>query len=137
MTTDSGIDLVAFEPSSRRAITIQVKSNLRPKPGGGRGAPALNWWISETSPADLVALVELKTDIVWLLSHAELEACAQQRSSGRLHFFFYLDATVRPRKPHRLASDFERFRLEHRIGDFFGGGGESRRGQTPENSNPT
>ena len=37
MTTDAGIDLVAYAPRSREAVTIQVKANLQPKPAGGRG----------------------------------------------------------------------------------------------------
>ena len=119
MTTDRGIDLVAFAASSHRALTIQVKTNLRPKPGGGRGALALDWWISEASPADLVALVDLATESAWLFSHAELDAFAQQRSSGRLHFYFYLDAQVRARRANCHALDFERYRLEHRVAEFF------------------
>ena len=34
MTTDSGIDLVAYAPYSKRAVTIQVKANEKPKPAG-------------------------------------------------------------------------------------------------------
>lgn len=37
MTTDDGIDLVAYSPRLHQALTIQVKTNLRPKPGGGKG----------------------------------------------------------------------------------------------------
>lgn len=120
MTTDRGIDLVAFVVSCNRALTIQVKTKLRPKPGGGRGALALDWWVSEASPADLVALVDLDTESVWLFSHAELDALAQQRSSGRLHLYFYLGAQVRARKANCHASDFERYRLQHRVAEFFG-----------------
>jgi hypothetical protein len=35
MTTDAGIDLVAYAPRSREAVTVQVKANLQPKP---------RWW---------------------------------------------------------------------------------------------
>jgi hypothetical protein len=38
MTTDSGIDLVAYSGVKGRSFTIQVKTNLTPKPGGGKGA---------------------------------------------------------------------------------------------------
>jgi hypothetical protein len=37
MTTDSGIDLVPYFPDKRRSFTIQVKTDLAPKPGGGKG----------------------------------------------------------------------------------------------------
>ena len=40
MTTDSGIDLVAYAPPSSGAVTIQVKTNLQPKPRGGKGKKA-------------------------------------------------------------------------------------------------
>jgi len=119
MTTDRGIDLVAFVASRNRALTIQVKTNLRPKPGGGRGALALDWWVSETSPADLVALVDLATESIWLFAHAELDAMAQQRSSGRLHLYFYLDAQVRARRANCHVLDFERYRLQYRVAEFF------------------
>ncbi len=43
LTTDTGIDLVAYSPRRADAVTIQVKANLQPKPGGGKGKPALDW----------------------------------------------------------------------------------------------
>lgn len=43
MTTDAGVDLVAYSPRSRRPRTIQVKTNEKPKPGGGKGKFALQW----------------------------------------------------------------------------------------------
>src|SRR5687767_5493305 len=67
MTTDAGIDLVAYSPASKTAITIQVKTNLAPKPGGGTGKNALDWWTQEASPAQAHALVDLSTDRIWLL----------------------------------------------------------------------
>jgi len=41
MTTDAGVDLVAYAGSKGRSLTIQVKTNLTPKPGGGKGASAV------------------------------------------------------------------------------------------------
>jgi hypothetical protein len=41
MTTDAGVDLVAYSGVKGRAITLQVKTNLAPKPGDGRGALAV------------------------------------------------------------------------------------------------
>ena len=53
MTTDAGVDLVAYSGVKGRSITLQVKTNLAPKPGGGKGAPAVDWWVSEDCPAEL------------------------------------------------------------------------------------
>lgn len=120
MTTDTGVDLVAYSPGLKRAVTIQVKTNLKPKPGGGRGMLALDWWIPEHSPAEWVALVDLETDTVWLFSQEELVRVAQQRSSGRLHFYFYTGLNARPRQQGRLAADYDAYKLERRINKVFG-----------------
>ena len=97
MTTDAGVDLVAFSAASQRAITIQVKANDAPKPGGGKGKLALDWWISGDCPSERAAFVDVSTDRAWLLSKTELAALAQQHSSGRYHFYMDVDPAVRPR----------------------------------------
>ena len=53
LTTDAGIDLVAFAPRQGTAVTIQVKTNLRPKRrAGGRGKPVLDWWLALCASCD-------------------------------------------------------------------------------------
>ena len=71
LTTDTGIDLVAFSSKKEKAFTIQVKTNLNPKPGGGSGKLALDWWLRDNSPADIVALVDLSTDRIWMFLDKE------------------------------------------------------------------
>jgi hypothetical protein len=66
MTTDAGIDLVVYAPRSRRAVTVQVKTCLQPKPAGGTGHPQLDWWLPTGSPAELIALANLARDQAWL-----------------------------------------------------------------------
>jgi hypothetical protein len=120
LTTDSGIDLVAYGKPSVGAKTIQVKTNLRPKPGGGKGKQGLDWWVPVDSPADLVALADVSTSRVWLFTMAELAAHAQQESGGRLHLYMYTDESVRTRSAKLVkASEFESFLLEQRISEFF------------------
>lgn len=51
MSTDSGIDLVVYSPVSKQPNTVQVKTNLKPKPGGCKGKAGLDWWMPEDSPA--------------------------------------------------------------------------------------
>ena len=123
MSTDSGVDLVAYTPFAAEPVTIQVKTNLKPKPGGGKGKSALDWWIAEASPAQFFALVDLASERVWFFSRDDLAACAQQRSSGRFHLYMYTDATHQPKKTGRLAHvfEFERYLLEHRAHAVFGG----------------
>jgi hypothetical protein len=40
LTTDSGVELVAYSPISSRAATIQVKTQMKSVAAGGKGAPA-------------------------------------------------------------------------------------------------
>jgi hypothetical protein len=120
MTTDAGIDLVAYSSKKLRSYTIQVKTNLRPKPGGGKGAVAIDWWISEDCPAELYALADISTRRVWLLTKEELRSSAQQRSSGRLHLYMYTNAV-----PESLAyarhgdKRFSEFLLSSRVSSLF------------------
>jgi len=115
MTTDAGIDLVAYFPKIARPITIQVKTNFQPTPAGGRGKMALGWWVPESSPAEWVALVNLETQSIWLISHSELSAVAHQRASGRLHLYFYTEPSAEPRLGNRLARDFDQHLFDKQI----------------------
>ena len=117
MTTDAGIDLVTFSPQSGRATTIQVKTNERPKPGGGKGKPALDWRIPDQSPADQIALVDLQTSRVWLFSMADIKHFAQQHASGNYHFYMYTDPSVRTRRPQTRSFDaqFTDFLVENQL----------------------
>ena len=122
MSTDSGIDLVAYSSKTGVPHTIQVKTNLKAKPGGGKGKLALDWWIPEDSPAQLVALAELSTSRVWLFRHPEIVKFAQQKSNRRLHFYMYTDITARTRLSGRLVHtpEFESYRIENRVNSLFG-----------------
>ncbi|MGB8412930.1 MAG: hypothetical protein WCE23_08900 [Candidatus Binatus sp.] len=119
MTTDAGIDLVAYLPKMERAVTIQVKTCLRPKAAGGKGRASLDWWLPKASPAELVGLVNLGGDQAWLLRHSEFVAKAQQQPMGRLHLYFYTDPNYSARKGCH-ERDFEPFRIKSRMGDIFG-----------------
>jgi len=125
MTTDSGVDLVAYSPSNGEAVTIQVKTNLKPKRGGGKGKLALDWWLPVISPAKYVALVNLQDPPqIWLFSHAEMAALSQQQTKDTLHLYMYVDSAVKT-KTGKLAhcaefEKFEKFLLENRVGEVFG-----------------
>jgi hypothetical protein len=111
MTTDAGIDLVAYSPRNQKAVTIQVKANLQPKAAGGKGAPALDWWLNEECPAEFIAIVNLGQDQVWLFDRVEFLRQAQQRSGGKVHFYFYVNDTFKARD-NCHAHDYEANRLE-------------------------
>ena len=121
MTTDNGIDLVAYSPRDAKPKTIQVKTNLQAKPGGGKGKLAIDWWLPQSSPAQLVALVDLKADKVWLLTHGQMVELAQQQPVGRLHLYMYTDSGYVPRRNMCHVRDFDQFLLEARVKSLFGG----------------
>ena len=122
MSTDSGIDLVAYAPSRKHPATVQVKTNLKPKPGGGKGKLAIDWWVPENSPAELVAFVNLDSQVIWVMSQTEVQKFAQQHSGGRYHLYMYTDPAASPKKNNRpvYAYEFEAFRLENRANKLFG-----------------
>ncbi len=96
LTTDSGVDLVVYSPSTTAATTVQVKTILAPKPAGGRGPLANDWWFPHACPADMLALVRLSTDSVWLFTLDEARELAQQHNDkGNHHLYWLLAATER------------------------------------------
>jgi len=122
MSTDAGIDLVAYSSAAVVAKTIQVKANLKPKSGGGKGKCGVDWWVPENCPAQYIALVDLSTQRIWLFLREELPTLAQQKSSGRFHLYMYTDPTAKPSKAERLshAYEFEKYLLENRAHILFG-----------------
>jgi len=120
MTTDSGIDLVAYSPKNMKAYTIQVKTQEKPLPGGGKGKLSLAWDLRDNSPAELIAITDLSTDSVWLFAFSEFEELAQQHSAkGNLKLYMYVDETVKTKKKMALKSQFEGYLVEKRIKTFF------------------
>jgi hypothetical protein len=119
MTTDAGVDLVAFSPKKRAAITIQVKSNLKPKKAGGKGALALDWWVPCATPAQVCAFVDLEMERVWLLRRREVGRVAQQMSNFRWHLYIYT-ATPRRAKAWATLPEMERYLFERRTQQMFG-----------------
>ena len=122
MTTDSGIDLVAYSQKGNRALTIQVKTNLKPKPGGGKGRLSVDWWVPQQSEAELFAFVELEQERIWIIKNDEMGNMAQQSPTERYHFFMVLDPDAKDRKDNKKFRifEFEKYKLENRLHDIFG-----------------
>ena len=122
MTTDSGIDLVAYVPGSDKALTIQVKTNLKPKPSGGKGPPSVSWYIPDDSPADLFAFVHLEDRKIWLIKKDELPDLAQQHANGKYHWFMKLDPSSTSRRDGKRvhAYEFTGLLLENRVHEVGG-----------------
>lgn len=122
LTTDSGIDLVAYSPQMTCPVTIQVKANERAKPGGGKGSPALDWWIPDSCPADLVALVDLASLNVWVFTMSQIRSCSQQHPGVQHHLYMYLNPNAKPRIDGQISRihEFDPYLLEKRTHAIFG-----------------
>jgi hypothetical protein len=117
MTTDAGVDLVVYSPKKKDAITIQVKTNLKPKPSGGKGKLALDWCVPIKNEAEIIALVELDTYKIWLIPWSDFQKLAQQKSDKQFHFYMYVDPSAKDRpdnRPHR-EFEFSHFLIENMI----------------------
>lgn len=114
LTTDSGIDLVAYSPKHKKPFTIQVKTNEKPKKAGGKGKWSVDWYLSKNSPADLVALVDLESENVWLMTAEQMKENSQQESKkGMLHLYMYTEITSSKKKVH--ASQFDDHLFEKQL----------------------
>ncbi|MEO6703708.1 MAG: hypothetical protein ABIP57_19735 [Jatrophihabitantaceae bacterium] len=89
LTTDAGIDLVVYSPLDARARTVQVKANLGPKPAGGKGPPSRGWTFPHACPAQLLALVALDADTVWLFDLDQARELAQQHSERGIRNLYW------------------------------------------------
>ena len=120
MTTDYGVDLVAYSPVNMKPYTIQVKTQEKPNPAGGKGKLAISWNLRGNSPANLIVLADLSTDSVWLFGHSEFAKLAQQCSSkGVYKLYMYIDENVKTKKSIVFKSKFKKYLLEKRIKTFF------------------
>lgn len=123
LTTDSGVDLVAYSPGATSAVTIQVKTQATPTPSGGKGALSVGFFFPDNLRAQLLAVTLLSTDAVWLFTREEARELAQQfNTRGNRQLYWYMQ----PRPPRagasapRHAGDMEPYLLERRIPDLFG-----------------
>lgn len=120
MTTDYGVDLVAYSSKKKKPLLVQVKANLKPKPGGGKGRPFIGWRVPLDSPAEIFAFVDLESQRVWLFNKKELDKFAQERPNDDYYFFMTDDEGYNNkanRKTH--SADFMVFLLENRLHEYF------------------
>jgi len=120
MTTDSGIDLVAYSPKRNKAYTIQVKTKQKPTGAGGAGKKALGWYLRGDSPAELIALVDLDTEKVWMFKIDEFRNRAQQHSGKNImQLYMYTEKPAKTKHEQSLESDFQPYLLQNRVKELF------------------
>jgi hypothetical protein len=77
LTTDRGVDLVAFHSKAQKAVTIQVKTSTHhtelDDPVGSKWGKWLLWEIRNDCPTDYIAAVDLVNDKFWFISIEEFK----------------------------------------------------------------
>jgi hypothetical protein len=100
-----------YVPGHQSAATIQVKTNLTPKPAGGKGKLLLGWAFPDDSPPQWLACDDMSTDGVWMFPIDEARRLAQQKHVGGTRLLhFYADESVGPKSLRH--SDMTGHRLE-------------------------
>lgn len=111
MTTDSGIDLVAYPPESRRTFTVQVKTVEKSTPAGGKGKDAAGVVFARDCPAERLAIVRLSDERIWLLPIADALRLSRQE---RPRLYFFVDSATAP-TGSLTERDMEPYLLERQI----------------------
>lgn len=120
LTTDAGIDLVVYAPGNAKATTVQVKANLAAKPAGGKGQLSRGWDFPHACPAELLALVALDSDCVWLFTLEEARELAQQHSpKGIRKLYWFVDLPTGGAVGARHESEMTQYLIERRAPQFF------------------
>jgi len=120
LTTDAGIDLVVYAHGNQTAHTVQVKANMSPKPAGGHGPLSRNWYFPHKCPAQVLALVALDTDAVWLLTLEQAHELAQQHSAqGMRQLYWRLDPDATAAKAVRHEGEMTGYLLPNRAPELF------------------
>ena len=83
LTTDPGIDLIAFREVKQKPVTIQVKTSThRGEQGDPSGIKWLEWWVSIECPADYIATVDFEREKCWLFSTEEFRQKGGRSGEG-------------------------------------------------------
>jgi len=87
LTTDAGIDLVAYSSINGKPVTIQVKTSQHVGPTNDKW---LEWQIPEDCPADYVAAVDLERNKFWLIETEKFKNTARHTSKGKKRLWWSL-----------------------------------------------
>lgn len=87
MTTDYGIDLLAFDPETHKAVSIQVKASGRHEDSTSRW---VEWNMPEECIADYVAVVDIERDMIWLFTKNEFNSITTSTGGDGRRLWWYV-----------------------------------------------
>ncbi len=120
LTTDRGIDLVAFDSVKQKPVTIQVKTSTHHIEEGEKW---LAWLISEDCPAEYIAAVDLERDKFWFFRVDEFKRRSRRVGKGeesdyRLWWYVPGDTPEKAGENHRETS-YSVFEMDEVIPKIF------------------
>jgi len=93
LTTDAGVDLVAYPPGRGHALTVQVKTVEQPTPAGGKGALTTGVVFPLDCPAEYLAIVRLSDEAVWLFP---IDDALRLSKQAKPRLYWFLDPVTAP-----------------------------------------
>jgi hypothetical protein len=114
LTTDAGVDLVAYPPGTGRALTIQVKTVERSTPAGGKGGSSTGVVFPRDYPAEYLSVVRLSDEGVWLFPIEDALRLSKQ-ATPRLYWF--VDPAAAPTGA-LTEHEVEHYRLESMLDEL-------------------
>jgi cysteine synthase len=90
LTTDRGIDLVAFDSVKQKPVTIQVKTSTHRIEEGDKW---LEWPIPATCPAEYIAAVDLERDKFWLFSMEQFKQSSTRHGDNYILWWYVPEDT--------------------------------------------
>ncbi len=91
MTTDPGIDLIAFKDIKKKPVTIQVKTSTHhSEQGGTPDIKWIEWWVSDDCPAEYIAAVDYDRQKCWIFKIDEFRKLGSRSSGGHRLYWYVL-----------------------------------------------
>jgi hypothetical protein len=114
LTTDAGVDLVAYPPGTGRALTIQVKTVEQSTPAGGKGALSTGVVFPQDCPAEYLSVVRLSDERVWLFP---IEDALRLSKQAMPRLYWFVDSATAPTSA-LTERELERYRLESMLDEL-------------------
>ncbi len=87
MTTDYGIDLLAFDPKTHKAVSIQVRASSH---HGDMASQWVEWNMPKQCVAQYVAVADIEQDKVWLFTKDTFEKVASSTGGKGRRLWWYV-----------------------------------------------
>jgi hypothetical protein len=120
MRASDDFNMLAITADGRTKRTIYLESTTPDAVELGKRGTC-NWWIPQSTQADIVALCDLSSEHVWLLSMAEVQELSKEIADGHLHLHRYVQPTFDPEKTGHIvfSYEFDKFLIDQQIERFF------------------